>query len=149
MRDHDLELQRYFDGEMEPDERARFETALTADDRERLAALGEMRALLNATLEADAAGVDVWSGVSKQLTADARPRRRRRQIWSGASVFLAAAAALVFFLRPGMSPIASNNCDVEDLQFHGAYASVIQLDELPGNTTVIWTEDEEDQVEEN
>ncbi len=141
-------VQRYFDGELEPEERARFEAEMSADDRERLAALGEMRALLNAALDADAGEVDIWSGVSKQLQRQNAHRgwRRSRLFGGAASVFVAAAAAFIFFLRPWHPRHPSNNCDVEDLQFHGAYASVTQLDDVPhkgdGSTTLIWTEED-------
>src|SRR5205807_1886519 len=60
-------VQRYFDDELAADERARFEAAMTDDDRERLVALGEMRALLNGALEAEAADVDLWAGVQAGL----------------------------------------------------------------------------------
>ena len=147
MRDRDL--QRYFDGELEPEERARVEAQLGPEDREKLAALEEMHGLLNATLEADAAEVDIWSGVDKQLQKEkAHKSWRRRRVFGGsaASLLLAAAAAFALFLRHPAHP--SNNCDVEDLEFHGAVATVMQLDDLPhkgdGTTTVIWTEEEED-----
>jgi anti-sigma factor RsiW len=145
----DRDLQRYFDGELEPEERARLEAQLTPEDREKLAALVEMRGLLNATLDADAADVDIWSGVGKQLQKEKAQRgwnRRRLFGGSAATMLLAAAAAFALFLRHPGHP--SNNCDVEQLEFHGAVATVMQLDDLPhkgdGTTTVIWTEEEED-----
>jgi anti-sigma factor RsiW len=155
MRD---KVQEYFDGELTGDERARFEAELTADDRERLAALGEMRALLNHALDADAGEVDIWSGVSKQLgqkqpqvgqaSGARRGATKRRRYFGGAGVFLAAAAALVLFVRPWHPRHPSDNCDVEDLEFHGGYASVIELDDVPHkgdtNATLIWTDDDEE-----
>ena len=149
MRD---KVQLYFDGELDAAERARFEAEMTDEDRERLVALAEMRTLLNATLEADAGDVDIWSGVSKQLSRQKAQRswRRSRLFGGAASVFLAAAAAFIFFLRPWHPRHPSNNCDVEDLEFHGAYASVIELDDSPHKgdaTTLIWTEDEDEEEE--
>jgi anti-sigma factor RsiW len=144
MRD---KVQEYFDNELPAEERARFEAEMTADDRERLAALEEMRALINGTLDAQAGDVDIWSGVSRQLAKETAHRgRRRSRYFGGAGVFLAAAATFLLLVRPWHPRHASDNCDVENLEFHGAWASVIQLDDSPhrgdGNTTLIWTEDE-------
>jgi anti-sigma factor RsiW len=145
MRD---KVQEYFDGELEPEERARFEAEMTAEDRERLAALAEMRALLNATLDADAGPVDVWSGVARQLQHQKAHRgwRRSRMFGGAASVFLAAAAALIFFLRPWHPPHPENDCDVESLEVDGAYATVLQVHDVPhegdGATTIIWAEED-------
>jgi len=74
-------VQRYFDDELAPDERARFEAEMTEDDRLRLAALGEMRQLLTHALE-PAGEVDIWSGVSKQLDKQKAHRGwlRRRSV---------------------------------------------------------------------
>jgi hypothetical protein len=59
-----------------------------------------------------------------------------------------AAAAFILLLRPWHPPHPSNNCDVEDLEFHGGVASVLYLDDAPhkgdGTTTVIWTEEDND-----
>lgn len=140
-------LQRYFDGELSADERLRCEAELTDDDRERLAALGELRGLIVATLETEAAGVDLWSGIEKAITP--APRRRLRGRFArriyGAGLALAAAAALVLFLRAPRR-YASNEAEVELLDFDGAMASVMKLQD-PGQaeagptTTVIWTEE--------
>ena len=150
MRDKDW-VQRYFDDELPPEERARFEAEMTDEDREKLAALAEMRALINVALDAQAADVDLWSGVSKQLGKQKAHRgwRKSRMFGGAAATFLAAAAAFLFFVRPWHPGHASNNCEVEDLEFHGGYASVIELDDLPhkgdSSTTVIWTEDDEEE----
>ena len=66
---HDVRLQRYFDGELSPAERAEVEAALTDDDRLKLAALGEVRGLVANTLSAEAAEVDLWPALEKQLGA--------------------------------------------------------------------------------
>jgi anti-sigma factor RsiW len=143
MRD---KVQEYFDGELEPAERARFEAEMTADDRERLAALAEMRALLNASLDADAGSVDIWSGVAKQIQRQKvhRSWRRSRIFGASASLLLAAAAALIFFLRPFSR--SDNDCDVESLEVEGAYATVLQVHDIPhegdGATTIIWAEED-------
>jgi anti-sigma factor RsiW len=145
MRD---KVQEYFDGELDADERARFEAEMTADDRERLAALAEMRALLNGALEADAGEVDIWSGVSKQLQRERARRgwRRSRLFGGAATMFLAAAAAFIFFLHPWHPRHPENDCDVESLEVDGAFATVLQIQDAPhegdGNTTIIWTEED-------
>ena len=68
-----------------PAERAEVEAALTEDDRLKLAALGELRGLVGNTLQAEAADIDLWPALEKQLglgakpdgkAAAARPRRR-------------------------------------------------------------------------
>ena len=90
-------LQRYFDGELSTDERAAFERSMTADDRERLAALAEMRGLLVNALESD---VDIWPGLEAKLDTTAAKkqvlRRWRAARWLGTSAGLLAAAAATF-----------------------------------------------------
>ena len=76
----DERLQRYFDGELSPEERGQVEAALTEDDRLKLAALGEVRGLVANALAAEAADVDLWPGIAQKLggggKAAAKPRRR-------------------------------------------------------------------------
>jgi len=155
----DDKLQRYFDGELDAEERARFEASMTDDDRERLAALAEMRVLLSGTLEAESAEVDIWSGVQAQLAKEKasaptpivrtpavlRPLRRRRMVaGTTAGVMFAAAAAFLFVLRPWHAPI-TNGCDIESLEVEGAVATVMTQADAPngGDTTIIWTTEEE------
>lgn len=152
----DEKLQRYFDGELDESERAAFEASMTADDRERLAALGEMRVLLNVALDARAADVDVWSGVSAGLAQEKhsalkrwRQRARGRGAIGTAAGLMAAAAALFLFLAHPWHPThASNDCDVETLEVEGAVATVMTLPDQPhngdGNTTIIWAEETEE-----
>ncbi len=144
-------VQRYFDGELDAEERARFEAAMSDDDRERLVALGEMRLLINETLEADAADVDIWSGVAKQLSKEKanrswRERARRRSVGGAASILVAALAALIFFVRPWHAGTSDNDCDVESLEVDNGYATVMQMQDTPhegdGPTTIIWAEED-------
>jgi anti-sigma factor RsiW len=156
MRQADKDLvQRYFDGELADDERARFEATMTADDRERLAALAEMRALLRDTLDHDAAEVDVWSGVQKQLATEQRKktvnRRWRDRIASrfaattSAGLLVAAMATLLLIFHPWRHN-PENDCDVESLEVDGAVATVITMHDVPHHdtdtTTVIWAEED-------
>jgi anti-sigma factor RsiW len=144
----DERLQRYFDGELSPEERAQVEAALTEDDRLKLAALGEVRGLVANALAAEAAEVDLWPALEKQLGGGGRigKTRRRWGFWahpaSWSSGFVAAAAAaLLLILQPWHSAHAQNGCEIESLET-GAMATVINIDDTPHRgdepTTVIW-----------
>jgi anti-sigma factor RsiW len=160
---HDVRLQRYFDGELTPEERAEVEAALTDDDRLKLAALGEVRGLVANALSAEAAEIDLWPALEKQLAArqgggvaggKAETKARRRwgmrahpASWSAGLGSLAAAAALLFFLQPWHSAHAQNGCEIESLETYGAVATVINMDDAPHRgdeaTTVIWTTEDD------
>jgi anti-sigma factor RsiW len=152
----DDKLQRYFDGELDERERVAFEAAMTVEDQERLAALAEMRVLLNVALDARAADVDIWSGVQAGLAKEKqsslkrwRQRARGRGAIGTAAGLMAAAAALFLFLAHPWHPAhASNDCDVESLEVEGAVATVITLPDQPhsgdGTTTIIWAEETEE-----
>jgi anti-sigma factor RsiW len=147
-------LQRYFDGELSPAERAQVEASLTDEDRLRLAALGEVRGLVANALAAEAADIDLWPALEKQLgggggaragKAESRARRRwglgaHPYSWSSGFV-AAAAAALLLILQPWHSAHAQNGCEIESLEA-GAMATVIRMDDAPHRgdeaTTVIW-----------
>jgi anti-sigma factor RsiW len=156
----DERLQRYFDGELPAEERAQVEAALTEDDRLKLAALGEVRGLVANALAAEAADVDLWGGIERQLGVvgggggKARDKARRRwglrahpASWSAGFVSLAAAAALLFFVQPWHSAHAQNGCEIESLETEGAVATVIHMDDAPHRgdeaTTVIWTTEDD------
>src|SRR5262245_13175969 len=80
----DERLQRYFDNELTPEERAGVEATLSDDDRLKLAALAEVRGLVANTLATEAAEVDLWPDLERRLRADGRgvgqaeARARRR-----------------------------------------------------------------------
>jgi anti-sigma factor RsiW len=145
-------LQRYFDDALIDAERARVEAALTDEDRERLAALAEMRALLSGALDAAAGDVDLVPAIERGLR---RPGRRRAW-WRGAGArgfasFAAAAAALavaLFVTHPWRPPHPSNECDVEVLDVEGGLATVLRVSDPhhgeDATTTIIWTETEEE-----
>ena len=153
---HDVRLQRYFDGELSPAERAEVEAALTDDDRLKLAALGEVRGLVANALSAEAADVDLWPGLEKQLGREGKAAGKARSrwgmrahpaSWSAGLVSAAAAAALLFFVQPWHPRHAENDCDIESLETSGAMATVFHMSDAPhrgdGSTTVIWTEEED------
>ena len=155
-KEQDERLQRYFDGELPPEERAKVEAALTEDDRLKLAALGEVRGLVANALTAEAADVDLWPALEKQLgragKAETKARRRwglraHPTSWSAGLVSVAAAAALLFFVQPWHSAHAQNGCEIESLETEGAVASVIHMDDAPHRgdeaTTVIWTTEDD------
>ena len=155
-KEHDEQLQRYFDGEMTPDERARVEAAFSEDDRLKLAALGEVRGLVANALTAEAADVDLWPALEKKLggvgKAEAKARRRwglraHPASWSAGLLSFAAAAALLLVMQPWHPAHAQNGCDIENLETVGAVASVIHMDDAPHHgdeaTTVIWTTEDD------
>src|SRR5438045_9772297 len=104
-------LQRYFDGELSAEERARFEAEMTEDDRLRLAALGELQGLIAATLEHEAGAVDLWAGI------EARQKKERTRRWLGrrmagasAALMAVAAAALLLVFQPWHAGQPGNAC---------------------------------------
>jgi anti-sigma factor RsiW len=152
----DEKLQRYFDGELSADERTAFEAAMTDDDRERLAALAEMRGLVTNALTGAAGDVDLLPGIEAHLAGvsslDAARRKKAGWFRSGrflgtsAGVLAVAAAAFLFMVQPWHPTHPSDNCDVETLEVEGAMASVFKVHDAPhaGDTaTVIWTAEED------
>jgi len=148
----DDKLQRFFDGELPADERQAFEAAMTDDDRERLAALAEMRALLSNALAGASSEVDVWSGIEARLGGaipldSARSKRRwnaRRLFGTSAGLLIAAAATFLFVVQPWHAEQLTDDCDVESLEVSGAQVTV--LNDLPHArdvATVIWTTEED------
>jgi anti-sigma factor RsiW len=151
----DERLQRYFDGELSSEERAHVEAGLTEDDRLKLAALGEVRGLVANALTKEAADVDLWPALERALQpnkAEARARRRwglraHPGSWSAGLATLAAAAALLFIVRPWHPAHAQNGCDIESLDTFGAVATVFRMDDAPHRgdeaTTVIFTQEDD------
>lgn len=147
-------LQRYFDGELPAEERALVEAELSEEDRFRLDALGEVRGLVANTLMAEAADIDLWPALERQLAAATEPVKsaaaaRRRRSWGlrahpgtwSAGAMAMAAAALLFVFQPWQT---GNACDVESLETSGGMATVFNLTDTPhGPTTVIWTEEQD------
>jgi anti-sigma factor RsiW len=141
-------LQRYFDGELSPEERRDVEARLDADARLRLEALGELRGLLRAHAEESAADLSRLSDLSETIAAIERtsppaatPRRRRWIPMSAMGGLLAAAAALVLFLRPIGAVPGSNHADIESLEVQGAVATVFHVEHGGDDATIIWTDE--------
>jgi anti-sigma factor RsiW len=139
-------LQRYFDDTLVDAERERVEADLTDEDRERLAALAEMRGLLARTLEAEAGEIDLLPALEPRL----KGRRGRLHRWTGGvtsfGLAVAAVAALLLVMRPWQSRLPTNECDVETLEVDGSLASVFRVkDGAHGGdatTTIIWAEEQ-------
>jgi|GEM_PF-6601942 len=142
MKDHDLALQRYFDGELPEAERASFEASLSDEDRVRLAVMAEMHTALDGVLMAEAGDVDLWSGIAKNLGGNVVPiRRRRTSLWVATGSIIVAAAASLFLMLRSQSP--TNGCDVESLDVEGATATVASAGDGPHQVTVIWTTEDQ------
>jgi anti-sigma factor RsiW len=149
MKDRERDLQRYLDGEMEAEERARFEASLGAEERAQLAMLGMTGQAVRNALVAEAAGVDLWPAIEAKLGVRPVRRSSRWRRFGLSSGLLAVAAAAGFFLlmQPGHP---SNNCDVESLEVDGSLATVMTLHdnhrhivgkESDHTMTVIWHEE--------
>jgi anti-sigma factor RsiW len=153
MNKKDDDLQRYFDGELDAAERARVEAALTDDDRARLLALGELRALTAGALNAEAADADVWpaveAGLKKERTRRWRDRARgRRFMGTGAGLLIAAVATLLLIFKPwDPKHVPTNNCDIEMLETDGVQATVLDVPDGhhggDNHTTILFTMEED------
>ncbi|HZS39035.1 MAG TPA: hypothetical protein VFF06_19525 [Polyangia bacterium] len=153
MNKRDEDLQRYFDDELDAAERARVEAALTDDDRLRLAALGELRALTAGVLDAEAADVDVWSGVETALKKERTRRwrdrvRGRRFMGTSAGLLIAAVATLLLLFKPwDPKHVPTDNCDIEMLETDGLQATVLDVPDAhhggDNHTTILFTMEED------
>jgi hypothetical protein len=135
-RDDDQKLHRVFDGvERGP------------VDEEKLAALGELRALLRNTAEGASAGIDVWAGVERGIArggATVIPftarLRKYRPVW--VSTLAAAAAALALYVSPLRGGVG-NGCVIESLET--GTAVILAPDDEDDEATVLWLDDEEEE----
>jgi anti-sigma factor RsiW len=139
-------LQRYFDGELSPNERAQVEARLDGDARLKLDALGEMRVLFRAELSPETPALDfssTFDAISHAPIVASVPAARRRRFlpMSAAGGLMAAAAALFLFLRP-VAPTMNvqNAASVEMLEAEGTLASVFQIENGGEHATVIWND---------
>jgi len=167
-------LQRYFDGELSPEERAAVEASLTPDDELRLAALAEMRALLGAALDGGAAEIDLLPAIEAQLKApevvtsapvngaataappvDELAKRRARgrgaRTWVATAMAMAVAAAFLFVAKPWQGGPLGMDSEVEDLETDSTVvASILKVggESDKHQATVIWTHDDDDDDDE-
>ena len=145
-------LHRYHDGELEKEAADKLAAELSPSEQQKLSALQELDGLIAGTLaaEADARKLDLWAAIENQLppleseksAAKVLPFLRRRAVQVTAVLSsLAAAAALMLFLRPSTP---SNRCDIEELDVAGQSATVIAVpDEHGQETALIWFDHQE------
>ena len=143
-------LQRYFDEELTAVERVDVEARLDASARLRLDAMSELRMLLRVRTNAAASGVSLSSAIdvierAPVTTTPTSPTRRRWLPLSAVGGFLAAAAAVLFFMRP-VDRLPTNEANVEMLEVQGAVATVFRIEDHGDPTrtaTVIWSDEDE------
>lgn len=156
MSARDLLLQRLHDGELPEAEARELRDGLTDAEREKLAALADIDALIGGALSrtADEQPLDLWSELESRLAAELPvekpaapatatgqvvPLRRRTAVRVTATVvsLLAMAASVLLFVRPVPRP--GNGCDVESLEVAGQSAAVMSIpDEGGQEMTLIW-----------
>ena len=142
-------LHRYFDHELPEAERKAFEDSADHEVREKLAALSELRHAVKTTVDLQTANIDLVSGVERALARQESQRtfRRRARIASPLVALVAAAAAVMIWLRP--TPIApmtrQEPAAIESLEVEGALATVLELDgdEKNSPATVIFIEEDD------
>ena len=157
-------LNRLYDGELEGAEAEALRATLSDEEKQALAALADLGALVrnSVTAEANEQPLDLWAGieeklgqpplekdVGKDVDKDVEPQgkvlpmRRRLGLRISAAVTAAAAAAsLLLWMRP--LPV-SNRCDVEELEVAGSNAMVLTVpDDRGDTTTLIWFEHQQD-----
>lgn len=158
-------LNRLYDGELEAAEAESLRATLSDEEKQALAALADLGALVRNTVttEANEQPLDLWAGIEEKLgdklaagkdveppeEKDSEPqgkvlpmRRRLGLRISAAVTALAAAASLLLWMRP--LPV-SNRCDVEELEVAGSNAMVLTVpDDRGDTTTLIWFEHQQD-----
>lgn len=144
----DALLHRYHDGELDAGERARLESDLDGEGRDKLAALGELGGALRAVYQGQAESFDAWPSIEKAIAAEkvipiARKPRRRGMMWLSSLTAVAAAAAMLLVFAPGRGAHPSNGCDVDEIEVTGAVDTILTLDDDDhgGSTTVLWIEE--------
>ena len=112
------DLMRLLDGELSAVEATRVRQSLSAEDKERLAAMEEVGGALRKHLgeKAEAAKLDTWSAIAGKLDERGgevvRPKRWVRPLAAVGAAVAIAAAALFFFLPRGA--IESSGTQIED-----------------------------------
>lgn len=169
MASRDELLHKLHDGELSAADADALLATLDDAEREKLAALDELGALVRGASEADGAehggGLDLWASLERALPgaaasasdvasvrsiSSAGTGSRRRGMFRATAVMsaLAVAAAALLWLRPVPKARPSNACDVEDLEVAGQSATVIAIPDDRGDgrgddTTLIWFDHEE------
>lgn len=158
-------LNRLYDGELEGAEAEALRATLSDEEKQALAALADLGALVRNSVTAEAneqppeMWTDLWAGIEEKLSTDkgaeppvdkesepqgkVLPMRRKLGLRISAAVTaLAAAASLLLWMRP--LPV-SNRCDVEELEVAGSNAMVLTVpDDRGDTTTLIWFEHQQD-----
>jgi anti-sigma factor RsiW len=132
------DLMRLLDGELSAAEATRVRGSLSAEDKERLAAMEEVGSVLRKHLETKAAGarLDTWSAIEGKLEGAGdvvRPKRWVKPL-AGLGAAVAIAAAALFFLWP-QGPLAGGP-SIESIDFGEESGMLFQMHD--SNTTVIW-----------
>jgi len=152
-RKRDIELQRYFDGELGPGQTRKVHQRIqaSAEDRLRLESLGQLHELLNenSAAAADEASFDqlwtrVQAGINEQAPLGAGERLTywlRRYFPVVATAAAAAVLAIILLSLPSLDKPARNDAQIESLETGAEAMSTIFT--IPGskelgNTTVIW-----------
>ncbi len=155
----DRDLQRYFDGELSPRQARRVYERLqqSPEDRDRLAALGEMRGMLreaHADVVEEPSFDQLWTRVEAGIEEQRPlPLAERVQAWMRRHGLIlapvaAAVVVLVMLLGPADEPsVARNDCEIESLEVgQDSVSTIFTIDdpEETGETTVIWLSSAED-----
>lgn len=154
----DDELQRYFDEDLAPAQARRAEDALgsSEEDRKRLAALGQLRALLRASAQqasAQAPSDAMWAAIRDELHKGRAPSPAERfavrwrewfagpaRVWVPAAA-VAAALLVAFLLRPEVKQVqVAHDVVIESVETAGVTATVIQMPDDTGGDgiSVLW-----------
>jgi anti-sigma factor RsiW len=139
------DLMRLLDGELSAVEATRVRQSLSAEDKERLAAMEEVGGALRKHLgeKAEAAKLDTWSAIAGKLDERGgdvvRPKRwGRRIVGVGAAIAIAAAALFFFYPRA----VVESGTQIESVDFGEESGMLFQLHDT--QTTVIWQTTNED-----
>jgi anti-sigma factor RsiW len=143
-------LQRYFDGDLGADEHSQVASHLAECDAcaARQRSLQALRVGVGVLAEESARDIDfdalfgrIERGIAESAPRGVRTRTRPTRIWLPAAGVLAAAAALVMFLRGGTPP--SSSTEIEEVAFGEWGGTVFEVALADGaSTKVVWINDE-------
>lgn len=143
-------LHRYFDNELPTAEREAFEQHADHDDKERLAALDDVRRAVKTTVDLQTANIDFTSSIERELARQDSQRawRRRARLMSPLVAIAAAAAAMALWLKPTTvnPPVRAEAARIESLKVEGAVATVMNLDDDDDPTTVIFIDEDDEET---